>query len=718
MQIYYYQIAIAAPFDKLLTYKISEKMPIGSIVLCKIMSRTEYGVIMSEILPQNIDFDLAKIKEIHEKTPLVIDEKMLSFIHQLASYNMQKIGEVIDAFMTNYEILHKGFAISSKIKKDKIPAIKTIELSDKQREISDNIIADCDKFSTHVIDGVTGSGKTMIYLSVIEKILKNNSVDNLANGEKNNSDNANSDADLSQYSTRKCDSAACEKISQDGHHPCSNKANNKQNSQILIMLPEISLTPQTSSFFEEKLGIKPLLWHSNITKAKKRDILREIMSGDARVIVGTRSAILLPFVNLKMIIIDEEHDSSYKQSEKMIYSARDMAIMRAKILDIPAILLSATLCLETHFNAKSGKYRLHSINERYTKVKMPEIIVVDMTKKEEKPRSGECISARVLQIAKDVIESGKQVLFFLNRRGFSTSVMCGACNEFLGCENCSVNMAFHESKNLAICHYCGYTSQIPNDCKACKDVDKWVKIGFGVERVALELKKHFPSAKQQIFSSDEVDKASIDGILDDINSGKTQIIIGTQMISKGYNFPHLKCVVIVDTDTGFLDGDFRLYEKTYQMITQVAGRAGRFDERGLVLIQSYQQNNPAIMAIASMNKAKFYDDELRRRDSKYNPLPPLYRQIAIIISSNNEDLASNIAKNMMKHLYDNISHIARIFGPAPSLIKRINRQFRFRILISFAKKQGFMQEIYDTISKFQAKCDVMIKVDVDPLNFL
>jgi len=668
----YYLIALSVPLDKFLLYFSETEMKIGSIVICPMMSRKEYGVIMERVNFEYLNLNNLKpekIKSIIENTGYLCDKDFLKFITQLSAYNMQKIGEVVMSITPNYRILHEGKNIKSKIIKNKANIVKNvqsiIELSQKQIEISEAIFSEITHFKSHVIDGVTGSGKTMIYLSVVEKII-----------------------------------------------------NLSDDSQILILLPEIALTPQTKEFFKSKLGFEPHIWHSGITKSQKKQTLQSMLNKTIRVIIGTRSAILLPFQNLKLIVIDEEHDQSYKQSDKMIYSGRDMAILRAKILDIPIILLSATLSLETYFNCKQEKYSMYKIEERYSKVEMPQVEIIDLIAKDAKPRSGESISPKVLQIAKDTIESGHQVLFFLNRRGFSSSIICGACQAFIECNNCSVNMAYHSFKNIMMCHYCGFSSTIPNECNTCKESEKWIKIGFGVERVSEELKKHFPNIKQQIFSSDEIGKINIDEVLSNITSGETQIIIGTQMISKGYNFPKLKCVVIVDTDTGFLDGDFRLYEKTYQMITQVSGRAGRFDERGLVLIQTYQKNNPAIIAIAKMDKEKFYADELVRRDSKYNPLPPLFRQIAIIISSANEDLAMNVSNNIMKYLYDEISHLVKIFGPAQSLIKRINRQYRYRILLSFSKKQGIMNEIREALSKFETKGNIVIKIDVDPMNFL
>ncbi len=577
---------------------------------------------------------------------------------------MQNLGDVIDGFLSAHLSIIKS---PEGRKKDDVKFEfndPKLNLSEKQKEISDKIYENIDKFSVNLINGVTGSGKTMIYLDIVSKFLS------------------------------------------------------QKTGQILVCLPEIALTPQTQEFFKSKLGFSPKIWHSGVTKAKKRDTAKEIISENCRLIIGTRSAILLPFSNLKLIIIDEEHDGSYKQSDKMIYSGRDMAILRSKILNIPIILLSATPSLETHFNCEQKKYEIFEINERYSKVQMPQVQIIKMMEKQNRPRSGESISPSVLNIAKSIIDDGFQVLFFLNRRGFSSSILCGGCKTLAGCPNCSVNMAYHQAKNLMMCHYCGYSNLIPKTCNFCNEEDKWVKIGFGVERVAEELAKFFPDVKQQIFSSDEITKMNLEEVTENIISGETKIIIGTQMISKGYNFPKLKCVVIVDTDTGFLDGDFRIYEKTYQMITQVSGRAGRFDEQGLVLIQSYQENNQAVNAIAKQDKAEFYAQEILRRNSKYNPLPPFYRQIAIIVASEEWQEAKNISTDFAKHLQKNLSNQIKIFGPAESLIKRVNKQYRYRILLSLPREKGVMNIVKNAIDSFPIKSSTMIKIDVDPVNFL
>ncbi len=630
-----------------------------------IQSRKIYGIVKELITHEELVKDgmnINKIKGILENFGSICDEKFIEYIYQIASYNMQKLGDVVGMVTSSLSIISE----KSRVKPPENALIcqKDITLSDLQQKIADEICKESGKFYVSLLDGVTGGGKTAVFLKVAQNILSLN-----------------------------------------------------PESQVLVCLPEISLTPQTQAFFANILGFHPTVWHSSISKAQKKISLKKILNKEARVIIGTRSSILLPFANLKLIIIDEEHDSSYKQSENVIYSGRDMAIMRAKIWNIPIILSSATPSVETHYNAIQGKYNRYNLNQRFSKVEMPEIKLIDMADKAYKAQTGKSISPKVIEIAKTYIESGGQVLFFLNRRGFSTSIICGSCRSFVECVNCSVNMAYHKSKNLLICHYCGYYSGIQPECKKCNEVDKWVKIGFGVEKVSEELGEYFPDTVQHIFSSDNIDKGNMNEVIDDITSGKTQIIIGTQMISKGYNFPKLKCVVIVDTDTGHLDGDFRIYEKTYQTITQVAGRAGRFDERGLVLIQTFQVNNPAILSIIQDNKEAFYKSELARRDSKYSQLPPITRQIAIIIASEEDSDARTSANEMGKYLASSLGNLVKIFGPAPSLVKRVNKQYRYRLIISTAKNAQIMNQIRELVIAFKAVKSI-VKIDVDPKNFL
>lgn len=662
----FYRVLTDIPLDKaLIYYSLNDILPC-ELVLVQVQSRKVYGIIEKIITLddlKNEGIKIEKIREILGNFGVVCDEKFIKFIYQFAWYNMQKLGDVVSAMISSLAILSE----QSRAKVGKIKEIKKQEiiLSEKQIEISTKIQEKINQFSVSLIEGVTGSGKTAIFLNIIENLINNN-----------------------------------------------------ENAQILICIPEISLTSHTKSFFENILGFEPIIWHSSVSKAKKKQCLRDIINGNARVVIGTRSSILLSFKNLKLIVIDEEHDSSYKQNENLIYSARDMAIMRAKILDISVILSSATPSIETFYNAINGKYDRFCIEHRFSKVQMPEIKIIDMNNKELRAKSGKCISSQVVEIAKKCIDSGQQVLFFLNRRGFSTSVLCGSCRNFINCPNCSVNMAFHQSSNMLICHYCGHSGRIETDCKHCGELDKWVKIGFGVEKVSEELKLLFPDVNQQIFSSDTVNKSNIDEVLEQITSGETQIIIGTQMISKGYNFPKLKCVVIVDTDTGFLDGDFRIYEKTYQTVMQVAGRAGRFDERGLILIQTYQVQNPAILSVANANQNEFYTSELIRRDGKYSKLPPFMRQIAIIVSSDDDSIAKESINIIAMNLQKDLGGIAKIFGPAPSLVKRINKQYRYRLIVVTNRDKSAIDKIRYRVLSIEIKNKVLTKIDVDPLNFI
>lgn len=666
-EFHYLSIAVGIPINKSLIYKNNINLEIGSCVFVEVRGREEIGIVLKNLTQDDLQKEQIppdKIKNIKSVINYKIENNYINFINAISTYNMQNLGSVVDAVSGNIKLLTEKSRISKKKDKD-LNQFAKINLSQDQLNISDQIWTKCNQFNVNLINGVTGSGKTLVFLEIVEKILKQES-----------------------------------------------------DSQVLICLPEIGLTPQTKEFFENIIGIKASLWHSSITKAEKKKILRNITDGTERVLIGTRSSILVQFKNLKLIVIDEEHDQSYKQNDMMIYSARDMAIMRAKIYNIPLILSSATPSIETYYNCLNQKYNLFKLEKRHSDIQMPEIKIVDLLKKDNKPIPTTCISPLVIETAKEIINSDHQVLFFLNKRGYSSSIVCKDCKSFVECQNCSVNMAYHKEKNILKCHYCGYSSKIPTICPACKKDDAFIKIGFGVERVNDELQKHFPDTKIQIFSSDIVNKSNIQEVTENILTGETNIIIGTQMISKGYNFPKLKCVVIVDTDTGFLDGDFRIYEKTYQIITQVGGRAGRFGEKGLVLIQTYQPENPAIKSIVNSDFNGFYEGELKRRNVKNNPLPPFARQVAIIISSNDEERAIQASSFVAKVLHKEISHIAKIFGPAESLIKRVNRQFRYRILISIKKDAEIMNKIRNIIMGFNIKSDVMIKIDVDPVNFI
>ena len=531
----------------------------------------------------------------------------------------------------------------------------TIKLSSDQNKSLKKMNVSNKKFRVHVLQGTTGSGKTLVYFEALKPLIV-------------------------------------------------------KGFQGLILLPEIGLTSQFEQKFLEYFGFKPAVWHSGISKKKKEIIWSGVSNGKIKIIIGARSSLFLPFKKLGMIIVDEEHDQSFKQDEGITYNARDMAISRASFENIPINLITAVPSIETFENIKKGKYEVSRLNERYKNAALPnyEIINLNNTKLEKQS----WLSNKIIEKVNLHLEKKDQVLFFLNRRGFSPNALCNKCFTSFTCPNCSINLVYHKNKNNLLCHYCGYKSDLKRDCTKEGNCE-FIFSGPGVERISEEVKRKFPGKKIEIFSSDTMNKKDSKEKIDKIINNETHILVGTQLISKGFHFPSLNCIVVVDIDLSSQGHDLRGAEKNLQLYHQLSGRAGRTGKPATVYFQTYENNTKMISEITSKNPDIFLERELEIR--KKNKLPPFQRFISLILTGDNEIKLEKEAINFKNFIENKIE--GKILGPVNAPLFRLKRKFRIRFLIRGLKSMKLQSSLAKIIPKYKFSSGIKLSVDVDPINF-
>ncbi len=445
-------------------------------------------------------------------------------------------------------------------------------------------------------------------------------------------------------------------------------------------------------------------------KKKKEIIWSGINEGKIKVIIGARSSLFLPFKNLGLIIVDEEHDQSYKQDEGVIYNARDMAVARSSFENIPINLITAIPSIETYENIKKGKYTISKLSKRYKDAALPNYEIINLNNAKLKKQTW--LTKEIIDKAKYHLEKKDQVLFFLNRRGFSPNVICNKCFNSYTCPNCSINLVYHKFKNKLLCHYCGFKSLLYRDCSKEGKCD-FIFSGPGVERISEEVKKNFPNKKIEIFSSDTMNKKDSSEKIKKIFKNEIEILIGTQLISKGFHFPNLNCIIVVDIDLSTQGHDLRAAEKNLQLYHQLSGRAGRTGKPATVYFQTYSNNTKMITEITSNNPNKFLDRELEIR--KKNNLPPYERFISLILTGADQQKLEKDAFYFKMFLEGKID--AKVLGPVSAPIFRLKRKFRVRLLIRGSKSIKLQNSISKMIPKYKFSSGIKLTVDVDPINF-
>lgn len=716
------QIQLAMPFNEGFDYSIPDDIDVdvGNFVVIPLGNQTKIGVIWGLGDPET---KIEKIKPIIAKLNIPkLSNEIMQFIDWVSRYLVVYRGSILGQVLRPYEALLDGpfinhismgekpiekltaqrqkimdlvsspdyspltrqelsaqsqisiATITQLLKSGNLKEIKTnadlpfdsIKLDGKpadlnpQQEAAKNAIAKANGFAPFLLDGVTGSGKTEVYLEAIADIL--------------------------------------------GHD---------KNAQILILLPEISLTQAVISRIEQRFGAKPVEWHNEIPMPQKRRAWRMINNGSAQIVIGARSAIFLPFQNLRLIVVDEEHDTSYKQDDGLRYHARDLAVVRAKFAGARVVLASATPSLETRNNAKTNKYGHLLLTNRFGLAVLPNIELVNL--KEYPPPKDKWLSPLMIEAIADSLSRKEQALLFLNRRGYAPVVLCKRCGHRMMSPNSASWLVEHRFSGRLVCHLTGYSIKKPINCPECNGYDTLTSIGPGIERIAVEAKELFPNARIEVFSSDTAaSPAQVREIIARMEKGEIDIIIGTQIVAKGHNFPNLTFVGVVDGDLGLKGGDPRAGERTYQILTQVAGRAGRSGLKGKAMIQTFYPENDAFVALLNNDRDSFLDIETQMRAMA--GLPPFGRLASLQLMAKDEAALSE-AKDIVNNALINADGI-EIWGPAPPPIALIRGWHRLRYLVRAEKNVDLSAFILAWRKRIKLAPSIRLIIDIEPYSFL
>lgn len=710
-----FPVNVETPFD----YRVPPVMRIskGDFVFAPIGKQMKLGVVWG-LDPDEGGRELKEIAEIKPTRPL--SAAMLDFVTWTARYNCTSLGMVLRMIIRSHKALDPSQMVTQFLPSGTLPAKMTparqqildaggpfparaseiaeragvsagvvrsfsnaggltadylpvdppfgpprsdmtgIDLTDAQISAAEGLAAQVAKrdFNVSLLDGVTGSGKTEVYFEAVAEAMKGG-------------------------------------------------------GQALVLVPEIALTQAGMSRFKARFGAEPAPWHSALGDAARRRTWREVAQGRAQLVVGARSALYLPFPDLRVIVVDEEHDTSYKQEEGVIYNARDMAVVRGMIAKHSVVLASATPSLESLVNARTGRYAHFVLPERPGAITLPDIDLVDL--KEDKPKAGDFLSKPLIEATAEVLQRGEQAMFYLNRRGFAPMVICNMCGEKLKSPNTDSWLVEHRRTGRAMCHLTGFSMPMPRECPSCKNEDCLVSVGPGVERVAEEAQRHFPDANIEIFSSDTAGGAeAIRARMERMTSGEIDILVGTQMVVKGHNFPHLTFVGVVDGDLGLAGGDPRAGERTYQTLVQVAGRAGRADKPGRALIQTHQPDHEALIALAAGDRERFISAELAMRELL--GLPPYGKLAAVIIWGFDLKLTDKTAKDFLMKAPR--AEGIEILGPSEPPIGRLRGQFRRRILVQAEQSVNLSAYMQAWRAKFKLPPKMKLQIDIDPQSFM
>jgi primosomal protein N' (replication factor Y) len=514
-------------------------------------------------------------------------------------------------------------------------------------------------YGTTLLKGVTGSGKTEVYLEAVAECLR-------------------------------------------------------QGRQALVLLPEIALTAEFLTRVEARFGCKPAEWHSGVTMTERRRCWRMVGQGDAQLIVGARSALFLPFRDLGLVVVDEEHDTSYKQEDGVLYNARDMTVLRASLNAAQVVLASATPSLESWANVEAGKYARVTLASRYGAAVLPKMSAIDM-RIEDLP-GGRWVSPTLQKMVEVRLERGEQSLLFLNRRGYAPVTICRACGHQIGCNDCDATMVEHRFLKRLMCHQCGETKPMPTVCPSCEAVDKLAPVGPGVERMAEEVQALFPDARVAVLSSDLYGSArALKEHIQSIARGEADVIVGTQLVAKGHNFPKLTLVGVIDADLGLQGSDLRAAERTFQLMRQVAGRAGRAEIAGEAVLQTFQPEHPVIRAILGGDEEAFWTAEAAERRAA--GVPPYGRMAGIVLSSPNVQEVFDLGTQMARMDGPLRKIGAQVYGPAPAPIARIRGRHRVRLLVKAEKSAPLQQALVAWAAQFKLRGELRMAIDIDPQSF-
>jgi primosomal protein N' (replication factor Y) len=651
------KVLLPKPFFEPFDYKVSASLTVsvGQYVLVPFGRQLLWGVVWETGIASALQDDKIKeIKEVSDLPPLSILTK--NFLEWVAHYTLSPLGSVLKMLLSVPEALGK--------KNDPDPAsplhFRPHTLNADQQEAGKAFreAIKSHTFKPFVLEGVTGSGKTEVYFEGIKEAYD-------------------------------------------------------QHKQSLILVPEISLSAQWVERFKERFGVEPTLWHSDLTPKQRKKAWLSIAQGTASVVIGARSALFLPYKNLGYIVVDEEHDHSYKQETSVIYQARDLSVMRGYMEGCPVVLSSATPSLETLHNIDQGKYvRVHLPN-RHGESSVPTVTIVDMRYK-GKSKSGGWISKTLQDAIHETVGRKEQTLLFLNRRGYSPLLICHGCGHRMECPNCSTWLVYHKSKHLLQCHHCTYHISVPKACPECHSEETLSPCGPGVERIEEEVSTLFPEGKLLVMTSDTLSSPKkVKECMRKIEEREVDIIIGTQVMAKGHHFPFLTLVGVIDGDMGLSGGDLRAAEKTYQLLYQVGGRAGRTHLPGSVLIQTYCPEHPVMHAIKNYDQESFLSLETQSRQAL--DLPPFGKLAALIVAGKNavatEQFVKLLGSKAPRH------SDLEILGPSPAPLHQLNQWHRWRFLVKAKKNLSPQKIITQWLKEIPTPSGIKVSVDIDPYSF-
>ena len=483
--------------------------------------------------------------------------------------------------------------------------------------------------------------------------------------------------------------------------------------QVLVLLPEIALTAQWLKRFEDRFGAPPAPWHSGLTSLERRETWRAIAEGRVNVVVGARSALFMPFAKLGLIVVDEEHDQSFKQDEGVVYNARDMAVVRARLESAPIVLASATPSLESMVNVAAGRYDALHLPGRHGGHRLAALSVVDLRR--DPPSRGRWLSPPVVEAMKQTLAAGEQTLLFLNRRGYAPITLCRACGKGLECPQCSAWLVEHRFRRTLICHHCGYSEPPARDCRHCGAVDQFVACGPGVERLAEEALELFPEARLELFTSDSLmNRDEANAAIERMEKGEIDILIGTQMAAKGHHFPNLTLVAVIDADLGLNGGDLRAAERTFQLLYQVAGRAGRDGRPGRALIQTHNPEHAVMQALVSGDRDRFVEVELH--DRSLAGMPPYGRLASLIISGPDPAAVDNVCSALARRAPQQEG--VTVLGPSVAPMALLRGRHRRRFLLKTSRDVAVQPLLHAWLQQIGLPSSVRLQVDVDPYSFL
>ena len=631
---------------------------VGAFVEVPFGSRKMIGVVWGA---GKGDVPAAKLKRINHTLELSpIPAVSRAFVDWVAGYTLTPAGTVLKMLSASAKLIEVK-------KKDAFdcprfnPDHHQPDLSDSQRKAADVLsskITEPSAYSTTLLDGVTGSGKTEVFCEAIAECLR-------------------------------------------------------QGKQALALLPEIAMTAALIDRLTARFGARPIEWHSGLGDKQRRLHWQAIARGEAKFILGARSALFLPYPNLGLIVVDEEHEAAYKQEEGTIYHGRDMAVARAHLGNIPIVLSSATPSLETLYNVQQGKYEHVMLRERFGKAKMPDIELVDLRK--YKLSSQEFIAPPLFEALQKTIAAGQQAMLFLNRRGYAPLTLCRGCGHRLQCPKCTAWLTEHKKSGRLHCHHCDYSLRLPDKCPACHVEGKFAACGPGVERIAEEVKKRLPEARFAVMASDMLDSAqAAQELVDRMARQELDLLVGTQIMAKGYHFPRLTLVGVVDGDLGLAGGDPRAAERTFQLLQQMAGRSGRGEDAGRVMLQTTAPEHPVMKAIIKGARDAFMEAELREREA-YR-LPPFWRLASLTVSGEDVNEVIRAAQHLASTAPQNDQ--LRILGPAPALYAMLRGRYRHRLMIQSPRTVNLSAVLRHWLAGVTLPRHLRLLVDVDPYSFL